>query len=669
MWETINSCILFAEIILALIGIFFVFRKKSALKTFIFIGFVFVLNLTNHFLPAFYEKLVLQEERSFFLYFIDSISASIKTLVVDTDSSIVENYAAKFPIYVYVYSIGVALAIATTSFAAISAFGLRILNAFKIASFVGGKSCDVIAGFTDEALLYAKSHKSSIVILPESADKNHANELINNGYSVMRKKITKEFLNSRLFNCKTRYNVIFPNEKNDYYATIGDIISYFDSRTKNKNFYFYIEADENALSVAKRQIDSLGEKYRERIILFSRNELIARKFVNENPITKGMPKSFFEEDSSIKKDVSLNVFMLGFNNLSFEIYKQFVINNQLAVYSNGEYRAFPVNYFIYDKEAKENSWEINGLSDTLKALFENKDEYFPIPDMPYNTKYINETRYEFNCIKEIVKTIDKENSYSYIIVDTDSVYKNFEIADRFNLLLNECDNFRIFMYNNSSLPEYSFATCYGDTGSLFNHDVIVNEELADIAKSINKFYQGKDNWNELTYFDMYSNISLASSMRLKLNLLGLDYVNDGKANGEHLVKEAFKSLDDTTLTYSNYFDKSKKNALLAQEHFRWNAYHLMSGYLPMKKKRIVVEKDENDKIKKVVKDNLQKKHSCITTYKGLDDLSKYLADRANIVSDNKAHTPADFDYYKYDDLLLRTMGDFLKENNYSVFKK
>lgn len=669
MWETLNQIIIAAEIILTLIGIFFVYGKKNALKTLVFLSSVFVLNFTIYTIPAFYEKIVLEAETNFLFYLLDIFPATAKSLVGDASTGMVEGYTAVFPVYAYIYSAALALGFVSTSFAAISTFGLRILNVFKIASSISGKSCDIVAGSENEALVYAKSYKNSIVILPENSEKNYANELVNSGYYVMRKKITKEFLNSRFFNCKTRYNVIFPNEKNNYYSTISDIIAYFDTCKKTKNFYFYVEADENAIVTAKRQIDALGEKYREKITLFSRNELIARNFVDENPITKDMPKSFFEEDTSVKKGIGLNVFMLGFSSLSREIYKQFVINNQLAVYDNGEYRAFPVNYFIYDKGAKGNLWEINGLSDTLNVLSKNKDEYFPIPDMPYKTECVREDSYEFDCIKEITKTVDKENGFSYIIIDSGNIYKNIEIADRFKLLLDKCNNFRIFIYNNSSLPEYGGATCYGDTQSLFTHDVIVNEELANLAKSVNKFYSGKDNWSELTYFDMYSNISLACNLRFKLNLLGLDYVKDSKGNGEHLVKEACKSLEDKNFTYSNYFDKSKKNALLAQEHFRWNAYHLMCGYLPMKKKRIIVEKGENDKIKKVVKNNTQKKHSCITTYKGLDELSKYLADKADIISGSKTHTPKDFDYYKYDDLLIRTMADFLKENKYSAIEK
>ena len=81
----------------------------------------------------------------------------------------------------------------------------------------------------------------------------------------------------------------------------------------------------------------------------------------------------------------------------------------------------------------------------------------------------------------------------------------------------------------------------------------------------------------------------------------------------------------------------------------------------MKKAKIKVEKNtESGAIKKTIKNNALKKHACITTYKGLDELSKYLSDRANEISDDKIYSPADFDYYKYDDLLLRAMPGFFE---------
>lgn len=670
MWETLNQIIIATEIILALIGILFVFGKKNALKTLVFLSSVFVLNFVIYILPAFYEKIVLAEGRNFLFYFLNSISAAAKSLVGEAETDLVEKYASVFGVYAYIYSAGVLLAVVSTSFAAISTFGYKFLNVFKIAHTLNCASCDIIAGNSEEALTYAKTYKNSIIALSENTEKSVANDLIGSGYTVIRRKITKEFLNSRFFNAKTKYNVIFPNDADDYYNEINDMVSYFDGCLKRKNIHFYIETDENAIATEKKHIDAIGKKHRENITLFSRNELIARTFVEENPLTKDIPADFFDDDTSIKEDAYLNMFVLGFSKLNREIYKQFIINNQFAVYKNGEYRAYPVNYFIYDKKANEKIWEINGLLDTLGELSENKDEYFPLPDMPYNVKCINEDCYEFDTIKKVSKTISKEKSFSYILIDTGNVYKNIEIAERFNLLLNKCQNFRIFIHNNSQISAYENVSCYGNTKALFNHDIIVNESLTGLAKSINSFYSGTNNWSELTYFDMYSNISLATNLRFKLNLLGLDYTKDKKSDGENLIRDALQCFNSKDFSYDDYFKKSTKNALLAQEHFRWNAYHLMSDYLPMKKIRIKVEKNEqNNSIKKTIKSSMFKKHACITTYNGLNELSVYLSDKANEVLSSSSYKASDFDYYKYDGLLLRAMPDFFEENNYSVIEK
>ncbi len=665
MWEILNISLLFAEIILATVGIFFIARKNNPLKTVIFIGLIFFLNTAIHTVASIYAN-----EKNIILCLFDSFTAAVKAFVCDTQTDIVKEYTVSFPIYTYIYSAGITLAVITSSAAVIGAFGTKLLNTFKVARALGQKTCDIITGCSAEALSYAKTYKNSIIALSENTEKSVANDLIGSGYTVIRRKITKEFLNSRFFNTKTKYNVIFPNDTDDYYNEINDMVSYFDSCSKNKKFHFYIETDENAIATEKKHIDATGKKHRENITLFSRNELTARTFVEENPLTKDIPAEFFDDDTSIKEDISLNMFVIGFSKLNREIYRQFIINNQFAVYKNGEYRAHAVNYFIYDKTANDKIWEINGLLDTLGELSENKDEYFPIPDMPYNVECINEDCYEFDTIKKVSKTVSRKKSFSYILIDTGNVYKNAQIAERFNLLLNECSNFRIFIHNDSLNSAYENVSCYGNTKELFTHEIIVNESLTGLSKSINNFYSGKDNWSELTYFDMYSNISLAKNLRFKLNLLGLDYTKDKMADGKELINEALQSFESDDVSYDDYFKKNTKNALLAQEHFRWNAYHLMSDYLPMKKIRIKVEKSEqNNSIKKTIKSSIFKKHACITTYNGLYELSKYLADKANEVSGSDSYKVSDFDYYKYDGLLLRAMPDFFEENNYSVIKK
>ncbi len=667
MWETLNQALFIAEIVLAVVGVMFVWGKKNAIRTFVYLAFVFVLNSMLYTVPALYEELVLGEGRHPLFYAMDIIPAAIKAFVGDGATGMVEGYSSVFPVYAYIYAIGLALGVVSTYFAAISAFGRRILNVFKVARMLNSSSCDIISGNSPEALGYAKSYANTIIALSKGTDKSVVNDLVNSGYTVVKRSLSKEFFDSRFFNSSTRYNVVLPNDDGDHYDKITDALSYLNASAKSRNIHFYIETDEEAMPTEKNYIDTVAKEHRADITLFSRNELIARTFVDENPITADMPTCFFDADTSVMADTELNVFMLGFGKLSREIYRQFVVNNQLCTFDGKEYRAHPVNYILCDSKINKRAWDINGLSDAMDKLV--RDEYFPLPDMPYSTECIDETLYEMDYLGVIAERIKKENAFSYVVIDTSDVYRNIDTAERLNLLLDGSNNFRVFIYNNSEISVYGNINCYGSIQSLYTHDVIVNEKLTALAKSINTFYSGADTWGELSYFDMYSNIALAGNLRLKLNLLGLDYSKDGKGEGYALLENALEKIDLDQTCYDHYFDRGVKTSLLAQEHFRWNAYHMMSGYLPMKKSEISVEADDSGKIKKTVKNNHLKRHGCLTTYNGIDSLSEHLAEKSNDIAKDNTYTSADFDYYKYDGLLLRAMPEFFKENKFSITKR
>lgn len=661
MWEVLNQIIFGVELVLIFIGLPLVFRKKNTVKTVVFMGIVAALNFIIYLLPAFFEKLVLGETRSFFLYLLDGIPAAAKSLVGDTETGIVEVYASHFSEYGLIFGLGIAVAVVSTSFAAISTFGRRIVNAFKLVSRLSGDTCDLVVGNGDDAIRYAKTQKGTVLLLSENTEKAAAAEYIENGCTVMRRKLTKAFFAGKWFNTQTRYNVILLQDD-----ALDEIFAYLGDETKVKDIRFYLEAESGVLETLKRSIDAMGSNYRTRITVFNRNELLARVFVDENPYTKHMPSAFFESDTSLKDGVNLNLFLLGYGELSREICKQFVVNNQFAVQKDGVYHGSTIHLSVYDKTADKNTWSLCGLPNALRILEENREEYFPMPAHPYSVDCVSGQGYEFDTIREIANKALCDNNFSYIIVDTGNVYQNIEIVERLSLLLDKCENFHIFIRNRSIALSHEHITSYGDMSEVFTHDVIVGDALVGLARDVNRFYSGEDTWNDLSYFGMASNLSLAQNLRLKLNLLGLDYQNDGRGTGLDLVSALPEKLGDAT-DYDSCFGVSARNALLAQEHFRWNAFHLLSGYLPMKKCRIKVW-EEGGKIKKTVKNDTLKKHACITTFPGLHELSSELSARANELTGGNtgAH---DFDYYRYDDLLLRAIPGFLEKNNCSVAKK
>ncbi len=135
------------------------------------------------------------------------------------------------------------------------------------------------------------------------------------------------------------------------------------------------------------------------------------------------------------------------------------------------------------------------------------------------------------------------------------------------------------------------------------------------------------------------------------------------------------SIQKADKAYEKCFGVGIRNALLAQEHFRWNAYHLLNGYLPMKKERIVVKfankedaKNKADKVKRIVKNEVLKKHACLTTFYGLAELSQFIAKEADKILPDEKYAAEDFEYYSNDALLMEIAPEFFKKKGYSVFE-
>ncbi len=531
------------------------------------------------------------------------------------------------------------------------------------------------------------SGKKSVLLIDGSRNKDAVLALIQDGYSVLKRRFSAAFLRSIYLNKKTRYNFIFLKGSCSFFEEIDTVLSYLDDE-KAKNVHFFFELDEKQIEIVKNQIDAKGKEknkpYRARISFFSKNELVSRTFVERYPIAKYMPRTFLEEDTSVKQDVKLNVFMLGYGGLSKELYKQLVIGNQLSVFRDGEYRVFPLSYYVYGENPDENEWCIGGLKGTLDELAKKSNEYFPLPEMPYNTQCIRERYYDINVLRDICGRIEEENCFSYVIIDTGDSYRNIEISNLIKLLLNNSTAYHMFVYNESvAVKNDELTTFYGDTKDIMTHDVVVNESLLKLAKKINKvylkMYLDRDDYTEdeldrmneedfasLNYFTAFSNIYLANNLRLKLNLLGLDYKADKKGDDIHLIKEAYGEYTAKDKAYENYFCRSKRNALLSEEHFRWNAYHMLNGHLPMKKKRLSVTYDGG--VNKTVKNNVFKKHACITTFGGLSELTDYLLEKAKQVAPIGEINISDFDYYKNDELLLEKATTFLEEEKHSVIR-
>jgi len=395
--------------------------------------------------------------------------------------------------------------------------------------------------------------------------------------------------------------------------------------------------------------------------------------------TKYLPKEYME-NAAIKRDTEINLFILGFGKLGRELYRQSVLNNQLVTY-DGTYKVLPINYYLCDTGIDASEWNIGGLAETLSEL--DTADYFVFPELPFRTNVIDKAPFSRDVLNVVKKLVKKDNSYTYVIVDTDEDCLNIEIGAKLKTLLYGAENYHLFVRSEAAyIEDDAIITYFGKSDSVFNHDVIVNDSLSVMAKKLNEVYtaqyareernrpdfaqyiqkKAEEDWKGFDYFILYSNIYAAMNLRVKLNLLGLDYTKDGKGENTALIKQRHQYRGE--YTYKDYLECSARNALIAQEHARWNAYHLLGEYLPLEKSGITVKSNDGKKIRFNVKNMAAKRHACLTTYQGLDALSTYLAERAG-----EGYEAKDYDYYVYDEMLITSAEELLTSLGYSVTEK
>ncbi len=676
MWNGISIFILIVEVILLISFIIGRFKKKKLNETTTYLAVVFLVNLALNLVPYLYNVIVLKEKVNHVFGLFGCVMSAVQMFIGQGGGEAAIAFSEIVPIFAYAYILAVLISLIAVITAAIEAFRNTIVNSFRLTNAMKQTDCDVVMGNSPRALRYAKSY-NTVLLLDDSVSKDTINELIEDEYVILHKGFTENLLKGYPFNTTTRYNLICINEEKSL-DCVDTFIAYKKAAQKSKNIYLYVEMEgEKAETIRREIIEKNGmEAY---INTFSMNELLVRTLIEEHPITKHIPNSYIEE-ATIKQGTEINVFTLGFGKFCKEWYRQSILNNQLITF-DGEYKVLPINYFLCDTNIDTTEWNIGGLAEELGEY--NTAEYFPLPELPYKTLTIDKSPASREVLKAIKAKVQTDNSYTLIIVDTNEDCHNIEIAAKLNSALFDRDNYQMFVRSEAAFTEDNANTTYfGKSESVLNHDVIVNDSLSVMAKKLNEVYtaqyagaeerkrpdftdyiqkKAEKDWADLDYFTMYSNIYSAMNLRVKLNLLGLDYIKNNNGNNA-LIEERYDHKGE--YAYSEYFTPSVRNALIAQEHARWNAYHLLGEFLPLNKNGITIKSDDGKIVRFNVKNTVAKKHACLTTFNGLNDLSSYLAEKAG-----NGCTAADYDYYIYDEMLITSVKELLTSLGYSVIEK
>ncbi|MBE7021434.1 MAG: hypothetical protein E7411_08400 [Ruminococcaceae bacterium] len=753
-WDVWNGCTLTLFIICCILFVMYVsrfFGRKNVVGNNSLIWTVLI-NVSLYVMPVIYVKFQCNSPKSFLWMLIEQVGHIVKMFVGEAAvESEIYTFAAACPLFVYAFALGIIDALLVSYFAAASALSDKIANSRRlnkktkpsILEIFSGiikktdiKCCDIIIGCDDESLEYAM--KNDAVILKESSDDVASfNELIANGYTVLNRDFTVAFLKNSFFKRNQRYNFIFLGESRKSVKLLNIFINYLNEEKIKKNIYLYTQVPEDGIEIVQNHIAQLykNDERIHRITVFGRCELVAREFVEREPITKYMPLDYINENFYINSDKTVNVVMIGFTQLNRELLKQFIMNNQLATFKDGKYQLFGINYHIFAKEEEWKNWDGYGIDSELENLCKSR-QYYEIPECPWNEKisYYSSIPAVSEVDDKIFKSIMKEDTYTYVIIDTGDIYLNMKLENKLSLLLAGKNKIKYHIYVRRGelfADNKPNVDCYGEYEKILEREVIIDEQLLKLAKMIAAQYNGEGTdseteWKKSNYFNMYSNIYAANNLRLKLNLMGLDYekkVSDdtsaeekdfstilnkvrpvippkqikckesgllyneckypacdncraSEKNNEapsfvpaiecekmgcefykefHSSSEKTTSLDERLRNYLDkcYLAESPSNSVLAQEHYRWNAYHLMSGYLPKNKSGIKKYADR--------KDNLNKKHALLTTYNGIKDVASDLIIKGGHL--------CDVNFYENDRLIFDLIEKYMEENDLKLVER
>ena len=604
------------------------------------------------------------------------------------DTSLVLPVCEAYPIYyvdfVFAYIAGGASVILSVA----SFFSPRIRNYFSRLRYLR-RGCDIVIGYSEGSMRYLKNNKGCILLAPSMARNTYA-DLIRSGFTVM----TCPLGSLNRFLKDVPYNLILFRDGKITYSDVTD--KFIAIKKCGRKVALNMEAELNEVKIIKEKLIAEADKQVAAYInCFSRHEIVARQFVRQYPITKFIPRHFYNSNCTLKSDKTINVVFIGFGKMNYQLFRMCCMQFQFAAQDGDRLTSKPVNYYIYDNRDQALHNEFLSL---ITYEFDKDFSYcdFSKPDRICNISEVKQTDINSVEVRKKFCEVVNGNSFTYFVVSLNSDLEDAAYAQTLKRMLPDSDRYRIFVRNKSNAERFcdDGIIYFGEESQIYSHNGIVNDDLSELALRINMLYDSIDNppewlkvvrslpaeqqaealdkclenpenlelmrvnWEKRPMIEQASNIYHALSLPFKLNLLGFDMVKRSGKDDRGISEEKFDERYVNSGKEEDYADPGfffgiqSSNVLAFIEHSRWNALYILYDYKQMKKKDIVV-KEIKGKITAPHKDVERKKHACITTYYGLKELIDYKfalmykEDAAKVPSSDKRLREL-YNIYRYD---------------------
>ncbi len=420
----------------------------------------------------------------FFVCF-DLVHTTLDAFGFQIDEYVVE--ICKDGLFFADFVIAYVLAVATVILGVLGFFGLWIHN-YSVGKRRFRKGCDLVLGDSDSSLLYLKANPDSVMLAPNITGKRYV-ELLKSGVAVQRFGLDSKALKKKAR--KKDFDIIVFRDSGYPYTKIIDEFSKLKKNGCRAELHFEATLEETKF-IRQQFINKAGKQIESHIRCFNKYELIARKFVVDHPITKYIPRDFYNANFSIKDNKKINIVFIGFGKVNYQLFRMFAMQFQFAGEENGRLKSKPVDYYIYDNNE-------SALSNEFRSRIEFEfDEIFSDCDFPKpeNICEMHVENADINSceVKKEFKSLVGKDSYTYFIISLDDDLKDAAYARTVRRLFDDGDNYKIFVRaKNRSGETLNVKTdsvvYFGDDKSLYTHESIVDDVLSETAQRLNLLYE------------------------------------------------------------------------------------------------------------------------------------------------------------------------------------
>lgn len=613
------------------------------------------------------------------------VPKSVKFFVFDISTDYAGSISKTYPIYYGVYAclmVIVALAWVT---AISSIFVKKIKNTNRLHKALKN-NCDIIVGYSKDSLKYVCNYPNSIIWL-EQYDKKIIEELRGKRIGFIVKKLCSENMD-KIIKSESCHCIFFKESK----LNLMECVTAFKTdKVLLHQLYLHIETSFEEMKFIRDKYLSLKLDHQQIYLsCFNKHELLAREFVKLYPISKFIPRAFYNPNFTLKDNKTINICFIGLGRVNIALFKLMAIEFQFAMENKDHTMVSnPVHYYAYDlDEGKLHNEYFTKLKFDYKNSFKNSDfpVMEPVCDLEFEKAYAESAE-----LKAQLKKLVHKDSFTYFIISLANDADNTLYADTlFNALEEDRNYFRIFSrVKDTKIHDLNKASdhiiYFGEDQNFLNHQRIVNEDLMKLAGMVNtqylniSSYEFYRKWQNEPIIEQYSNIYGALNIYHKCALMGLEFVPNEDPRTA-LSKEQFEAIYGDTdkdkndefykKHYEFYQQNTVKNTLAFIEHSRWNATYFLFDYKPMKISDFPFNENKN---RFEHKDTKHKKHACLTTYSGLDTLIKIkyqkLKEQKKQDATIKVDDPDFIDtanIYRYDYMMMDALYDSLKDLNYKI---